>query len=587
MIALLLAIGAITVFEDNIVRANQDKLIEERGRTRIEGVEETFNVRLEAMRLIARLVADTPGVVKRLEQRDIPELTGELLGLKTRLGIGSLRVFDNDSQELVYLGPASEAAQPVPTPMFTGLLGVIRSELVLTESGPAIYATAPLKGAGGIVGMVVLADALVTEHQTGAAPQAEVLLTFFKGGSWVPTPLNVEPIRQVLANNPFGDEQPKTLNDRLRSYHYHAAVRAIGGGNYVAALVPTHDIAQATLQINQVRMGVIASVFVFFLVVITPLVVLFRANIKALVDTTKDVAEGHLARRAPFSPIRELAELGTAVDSMASQLETRLKQVESTAVALEERTEQAEQASKAKSEFLANMSHELRTPLNGIIGFADVLLADMLGPLDEMQKDGINEIRGAGAHLLVIISDVLDIARIEAGKLQVDLTECSLVDVVGDAVRTLTPVAAAKQQHLAVSVDPALPAVLGDPVRLKQVLLNLLGNAIKFTPEQGRLQVEAEVRGAMVQIAVIDNGPGIPKDRQQTIFDKFERVERRGERTLNEGTGLGLALAKQLVELQQGTLWCESEVGVGSRFCFTVPLANARPLESQPEELAA
>ena len=277
----------------------------------------------------------------------------------------------------------------------------------------------------------------------------------------------------------------------------------------------------------------------------------------------------------------EIGDLARAFRGMLQRLArernlvaARTIALEQAVQALEERTQQAEQASRAKSEFIANMSHELRTPLNGIIGFSDVLLAGVLGELAEEQRDAIAEVHGAGKHLLVIISDVLDIARIEAGKLQVDLTECRLVGVVGDAVRTLTPVAAAKQQHLTVSVDPALPAVLGDPVRLKQVLLNLLGNAIKFTPEQGRLQVEAEVRGAMVQIAVVDDGPGIPEDQQHAIFDKFERVERRGERTLNEGTGLGLALAKQLVELQQGTLWCESAVGAGSRFSFTVPLAQ-------------
>ncbi|MSQ10368.1 MAG: HAMP domain-containing protein [Dehalococcoidia bacterium] len=362
-------------------------------------------------------------------------------------------------------------------------------------------------------------------------------------------------------------------------YHVAAPVRAgsvVLGGVAFGLDTAAHEAALANAtRDNVAQTGLLALLAIATGILLARRIIQPLSQLAAVAE-----AEDAAGTLLPVHRNDEIGDLARAFDGMLQRLAeernlvaARTSALEQAVQALEERTQQAEQASRAKSEFLANMSHELRTPLNGIIGFSDVLLAGLLGELVEEQRDAIAEVHDAGKHLLIIISDVLDIARIEAGKLRVDLTECGLADAVGDVVRTLTQVAEAKQQHLTVNVDPALPMVLGDPTRLKQVILNLLGNAIKFTPEHGRIQVEAEIREGMAHIAVADNGPGIPEDRQRGIFDKFERVERRGERTLNEGTGLGLALAKQLVELQGGSLRCESTSGAGSRFTFTVPLA--------------
>ena len=243
---------------------------------------------------------------------------------------------------------------------------------------------------------------------------------------------------------------------------------------------------------------------------------------------------------------------------------------------LEQRTVQAEQASKAKSEFLANMSRELRTPLNGIIGFADVLLAEMLGPLNEDQTDGAKEIKDSGRHLLKLISDVLDIAKIEAGKMTVDMVACDLGNTLAEAARTVAPMAETKAMILQFTIAEGLPQALGDPLRIKQVLLNLLSNAVKFTGPEGSISVEVSYRPGEILVTVADNGPGIPEEMQARLFQKFERVEKRNPGQLNEGTGLGLALARELVHLQGGHLWYTTQVGAGSTFYFTLAAAEAQ-----------
>lgn len=250
------------------------------------------------------------------------------------------------------------------------------------------------------------------------------------------------------------------------------------------------------------------------------------------------------------------------------------QQLQAVNLQLEERTQQAEQASRLKSEFLANMSHELRTPLNAIIGFSDVLIAGMLDPLTPDQKDSVTEIRDAGKHLLTLISDILDISKIEAGKLAVDQKPMSLATVVQDAERTMEPLVAAKGHTLTTSIPDGLPLVSADDLRVRQILLNLLSNAVKFTPAGGKIDVAALQVGQMIQVTVADSGVGILPELQETVFQKFERVERKGAHELNEGTGLGLPLARQLAELHGGTMWCESEPSVGSQFHFTLWVAE-------------
>ncbi|MBY0375432.1 MAG: PAS domain S-box protein [Bryobacteraceae bacterium] len=251
-------------------------------------------------------------------------------------------------------------------------------------------------------------------------------------------------------------------------------------------------------------------------------------------------------------------------------------------VALEEARRRAEMASRAKSEFLASMSHELRSPLHTIIGFTELLGEELEGPLNEKQKRFVNHIHRDSQHLLTLINDILDLSKIEAGRLEFHREAFDLADLVEEAVATVRPRAEAKEQSITNHTASGF-TVEADRLRVKQVLLNLLTNAVKFTPEAGSIEVEATRLGDQVALTVSDTGIGVAAENRQAIFDVFYQV---GNTTkgVREGTGLGLAISKRLVEEQGGRIWVESEPGGGSRFSFTVPAVEsevAKPVSSR------
>lgn len=238
---------------------------------------------------------------------------------------------------------------------------------------------------------------------------------------------------------------------------------------------------------------------------------------------------------------------------------------------LEARQKEAERLNALKSEFVASMSHELRTPLHTIIGFAELLGEEAEGPLNDKQKRFLQYIQDDSQHLLGLINDVLDLSKIEAGAIPLRIEQISLSEAISDAVNAIRPRAAMKSLTLENrNIYPGLIAV--DPMRLKEVLYNLLGNAVKFTPEGGSIALETQDQGQFVRITVADSGIGIPADQLEQIFEKFYQV---GYATsgVREGTGLGLAICKRLIEMHGGSIWIESEPGNGSRFHFTVPKA--------------
>jgi signal transduction histidine kinase len=228
-----------------------------------------------------------------------------------------------------------------------------------------------------------------------------------------------------------------------------------------------------------------------------------------------------------------------------------------------------ETASRHKSEFLANMSHELRTPLNAILGFSQVLRKNLFGELNSKQEEYVEDILSSGNHLLSLINDVLDLSKVEAGQIELQVAPFSLREAVERGVVMIRERASKNGVSLAAEVEPEVQVVRADERRIRQILFNLLSNAVKFTPAGGRIDVTAARVNGEIQVAVADTGAGIAPDDLDRIFEEFQQTDE-GARQ-QEGTGLGLALSKRLVELHGGRIWVESELGVGSRFVFTLP----------------
>jgi signal transduction histidine kinase len=219
------------------------------------------------------------------------------------------------------------------------------------------------------------------------------------------------------------------------------------------------------------------------------------------------------------------------------------------------------------------MSHELRTPLNAIIGFSEVLHEQMFGELNERQAAYVKDVLEAGRHLLELINDVLDLAKIEAGRMELMLSEVAIPALLHSAISMHSERADRAGVALGLTTNPDEMEITADERRVRQIVFNLLSNAIKFTPSDGRVDVSAHLEDGQVEIAVADTGPGIPAADLEKIFEEFEQA---GDgKQAEEGTGLGLPLSRKLVELHGGRLWVESEPGRGSTFRFTLPVTKA------------
>jgi len=237
---------------------------------------------------------------------------------------------------------------------------------------------------------------------------------------------------------------------------------------------------------------------------------------------------------------------------------------------VEERTRELEVANRHKSEFLANMSHELRTPLNAVIGFSEVLQEKMFGDLNEKQLEYVRDIHTSGKHLLSLINDILDLSKVEAGHMELELSRFDLPTALGNAMTLVKERAGRHGIALALEVDQRLNSFVGDERKFKQILLNLLSNAVKFTPEGGKIGVNAEPIEGAIEISVTDTGVGIAPQDQELIFEEFRQAGNDYTRK-TEGTGLGLTLTRKFVELHGGSIRVTSELGKGSTFTFTLP----------------
>ena len=270
------------------------------------------------------------------------------------------------------------------------------------------------------------------------------------------------------------------------------------------------------------------------------------------------IASGDFSGHVDVSNRDELGTLGANVNRMNDELNRLYGELETT--------------SRHKSEFLANMSHELRTPLNAIIGFSQVLRERMFGDLNAKQEEYLDDIISSGNHLLSLINDVLDLSKVEAGQVELEVAPFSLRDTLERGVVMVRESATKEGVRVALTTDPEVDVVEGDERRITQVVFNLLSNAVKFTPAGGAVGVTAAQVNGEVQVSVTDTGPGIALEDQERIFEEFQQGGAGIEH--GEGTGLGLALSKRLTELHGGRMWVESAVGNGSTFVFTLPLAS-------------
>jgi signal transduction histidine kinase len=292
------------------------------------------------------------------------------------------------------------------------------------------------------------------------------------------------------------------------------------------------------------------------------------------------IGSGALDERIEISSRDELGALAEEFNRMAARLQEsyaalerkvqeRTRDLGEALVQLDEKSRELEAASRHKSEFLANMSHELRTPLNAILGFSQVLRERMFGELNAKQEEYLEDILSSGNHLLSLINDVLDLSKVEAGQVELAVAPFSLREALERGVVMVRERASENGVRLGLEIAPDVDVVAADERRVRQVVFNLLSNAVKFTPSGGRVDVAAARLDGEIHVSVADTGPGIAPEDRERIFEEFQQTDA-GARQ-REGTGLGLALSKRLVDLHGGRIWVESELGAGSRFVFTLP----------------
>jgi signal transduction histidine kinase len=330
------------------------------------------------------------------------------------------------------------------------------------------------------------------------------------------------------------------------------------------------------------------TLLIVFLAVAVITSVLLARNlvrpIESIQTAAASIGAGGLNQRIEVKSSDELGALADEFNHMAERLQAfyadlehqvqeRTQELAGALAELDVKTRELEAASHHKSAFLANMSHELRTPLNAISGFSQVLRKQLFGEINDKQAEYLDDILGSARHLLSLIDDVLDLAKVEAGQIELQVAPFSLPEALERGVVVVRERAIKGDVRISVSSDPAVSTVVGDERRIRQVMFNLLSNAVKFTPPGGTIDVTAAQLDGEVRVSVRDTGPGIAPEDRDRIFEEFQQAA--AGKAQREGTGLGLALSKRLVELHHGRIWVDSELGKGSTFTFTLPVQSA------------
>ena len=509
-----------------------------------------------------------------------------LLPVKSRLRLDVLYVA---SPTGAVIGGAQDIARGLTLPPeLLRRAGIRAEEAWVIEDEPGgltVYAISVIRGTSGApigfieAGLGLNHAVLDTIKQSTDAEMAIVLGSQVRAA----TLASVDP-----ATFPTLDETKLTPDARISRQVDVMGRRYLG----TFTVLPTHNTTDGLLAVlvplspldSAQRLLALTMLGLLVLLVLASATYAFRlarsltSPLTSLARTTDRIVRGEravaVAQGAP-DEIGQLqhgfAQMVTALGEREKALEATNREFERANVELEQTNVELARANRLKSEFLANMSHELRTPLNAIIGYSQLMLDGIDGPLNEQQISDLRRVTTAGSTLLGLINGLLDIAKIEAGRMEIERRAIRLEPAIAKVVDLVRPTAEAKGIELRVSVPPGLPAVSADGARLDQVLTNLVANAVKFT-ERGTVTVGARVEGADVVVSVADTGIGIAPAAQGYIFDEFRQEDASTTRQFG-GTGLGLAIAKKLVELQDGRIWLESAPGRGSTFFFSLPIA--------------
>ncbi|KKO18209.1 MAG: response regulator [Candidatus Brocadia sp.] len=355
----------------------------------------------------------------------------------------------------------------------------------------------------------------------------------------------------------------------------------------ISVVIP-NEIAERKFAANVIFFTTASSVSIVMIIIIIFLTTRkFMRPIERLTAAVAAITKtGDLTTKVDVLSKDEVGQLGRAFNDMSVKLQSTYATLEQRIAEKTTHLQQAilalERANRMKSEFLANMSHELRTPLNAIIGFAEVLRDKIAGDLNEEQADFVNDIHSSGSHLLQMINDILDLSKIEAGKMELQYGVFPVSEAIEEVYTIIKGLASKKHLELKTVILTDVKSIEADRVKFKQVLYNLLSNAIKFTPENGKIVLEAGVMEEMLQLSVSDTGIGMKSEDQQKVFKEFWQADSSFARKY-EGTGLGLALTKRIIEMHGGKIWFESEYGKGSVFYFTLPI-KASAKKPEPKE---
>lgn len=546
----------------------------------------------------ANFAANLDGMAKRVRTHDsagVTELLESVLALKSdlnllavtdRKGIGLIEFSRDGSGDSIQRGAATRwtsspfVARTLKDPDATKAVGFLRlgNRTLLAIATPICADPSDCRIAGvAIVGIGtdVLAKEAAGESDPGSEPIATIYDARGQGLAGSATRPSTTPIRVQ------GDDLVRRTEEiRAREYFTLYAPLELQGrqrGMIAVSLSPEAELAAVSGA--GMRLAVFLLIAMAGIVGIGALLSRFiLAQLRPLLATNRALGKGELSARAPVVSNDELGELARGVNEMAEQLQASYETLE---MRVDERTEEVQRLLKERTEFFASLSHELRTPLAIILGQAQMMRDSSFPKRNGWAKTSGHTIEDSAQQLLSLVNDILDLARAEAGSIDVNPEDLDLAEFVEDMRQTIVGLVRGKGLATTFDVKPDLPRIRADQIRLRQIILNLVDNAVKYTPVGGKVDLKAVAGSEAVEVSVCDTGVGIPPEAGDLIFEPFFRVKGTRSQRGEASTGLGLALTRRLVEAQGGSIRYESEPGVGTTVTFTVPIAPEETLEAE------